>query len=72
MEITTIDTAACASRIIKDNPDLASTVLDLLIGATAPGFKDSLEYEEIKDLCWVRMQQCRAARDAHVESRAAA
>lgn len=57
--------------ILESNPDLAKQVLDLLICATTPGFKESNEYDEIKDLCWVRLQQGRAARDAYIESLAA-
>lgn len=67
-----IDPTQSVSHILENNPDLAQDLIDLLICATSPGFKDSKEYDEIKDLCWMNTQMSRDARDRYIAGRAAA
>jgi hypothetical protein len=68
-----INATQSASDILRNNPDAAQDLMDVVIkAATEPGFKDSGEYDDILNLCWVKMQQCRVERDRHIASRAAA
>lgn len=66
-----IDPTQCVLDILLNNPDLAQNVLDLLICATKPDFRDSNKYDEIKDLLFMKLQAGRNARDSYIESRAA-
>lgn len=66
-----IDPTKCASRILESNPDLAADLLDLAICFSQQGFKDSNEFDSIKDLCWAQIQAGRDARDSYIASRAA-
>lgn len=67
-----INPTILVSNILKNDPDLAQDVLDLLICATDPAFRDSNEYDEIKDLLFMKLQAGRTARDSYIESRKAA
>jgi hypothetical protein len=66
-----INPTKSASRILESNPDLATDLMDLIICVGEAGFRDSNEYDEIKDLCWAKIQAGRDARDTYIASRAA-
>lgn len=59
------------SQILKNNPDLAKHVMNILIHAESPGWKDSNDYDDIKDMCWLKTEECRDARDRYLAARAA-
>lgn len=61
-----------AAAITLNDPQLAIPLLDFLLWAVTPGTVDSTEYEDVVDLLYMKSPEYMAARDAHLESRAAA
>lgn len=67
-----IDPAKCAVEIVKNDPDLAVPLLDLLIwAANTPDLKDNNEYDEIVESLYARTDHSRKARAAYADNRAA-
>lgn len=64
-----INPQKCAERIILNDPDLAEPLFDLLLCAVDPGFKDSNEFDEIKEMLYVKIQHCRDSRAKYEKAR---
>lgn len=67
-----IDPTKCAERILRNEPDLAVPLLDLLIwAADQPNLKDNNDYDEILESLYARTDHSRKARTAYIDGRAA-
>lgn len=64
-----INPQECAERIILNDPDLAEPLFDLLLCAVEPGFKDSNEFDDIKQMLYLKIQHCRESRRRYEKSR---
>lgn len=64
------DPVKCAKQIIvNDRSELAPLLLDLLLCAVEPGFKESNEFDEILDLLYVPADEYRDGRERYIEQR---
>lgn len=67
-----INPTDCISQILENDPTRAEPLIDFVLQATKPGFKDSGKFDEVMEMLYVHTQHCREARNRYVESREAA
>ena len=60
----------CAERIVRNDPDLAKELFDLLLwAADQTDIKDNEKYDEIMGNLYKRLQHCRNAREDYAKAR---
>ena len=59
----------CVRTILRNNPELAKDVFDLLLWVDQPNLPENSDYKDILDDCWIKTQACRDARHAYAEKR---